>query len=49
MSPTKTEAMTLGDSVAVMRAGVLQQCDAPQALYVVRRALLWLVSLAHRR
>ncbi len=29
----QTEAMTLGDSVAVMRAGVLQQCDAPQALY----------------
>jgi len=29
----QTEAMTLGDSVAVMRSGVLQQCDAPQALY----------------
>src|SRR3954469_23650789 len=29
----QTEAMTLGDRVAVMRAGVLQQVDAPQELY----------------
>jgi multiple sugar transport system ATP-binding protein len=29
----QTEAMTLGDRVAVMRAGVLQQVDAPQNLY----------------
>ncbi len=27
------EAMTMGDRVAVMRAGTLQQCDAPQILY----------------
>jgi len=27
------EAMTMGDRVAVMRAGRLQQCDAPQTLY----------------
>ncbi|MHB1874398.1 MAG: ABC transporter ATP-binding protein [Streptosporangiaceae bacterium] len=27
------EAMTMGDRVAVMRAGVLQQCDNPQVLY----------------
>ena len=27
------EAMTMGDRVAVMRAGVLQQCDHPQVLY----------------
>jgi len=27
------EAMTMGDRVAVMRKGVLQQVDAPQALY----------------
>jgi multiple sugar transport system ATP-binding protein len=27
------EAMTMGDRVAVMRSGRLQQCDAPQALY----------------
>ncbi|HUB37731.1 MAG TPA: sn-glycerol-3-phosphate ABC transporter ATP-binding protein UgpC [Streptosporangiaceae bacterium] len=27
------EAMTMGDRVAVMRAGVLQQCDSPQVLY----------------
>jgi len=29
----QTEAMTLGHRVAVMRGGLLQQCDAPQALY----------------
>jgi len=29
----QTEAMTLGDRVAVMRKGVLQQLDAPQVLY----------------
>ncbi|MHB1087265.1 MAG: ABC transporter ATP-binding protein [Acidimicrobiales bacterium] len=29
----QTEAMTMGDRVAVMRAGVLQQCDHPQVLY----------------
>jgi multiple sugar transport system ATP-binding protein len=27
------EAMTMGDRVAVMRKGYLQQCDRPQALY----------------
>ncbi|HEX3693015.1 MAG TPA: sn-glycerol-3-phosphate ABC transporter ATP-binding protein UgpC [Solirubrobacteraceae bacterium] len=27
------EAMTMGDRVAVMRSGRLQQCDAPQTLY----------------
>jgi multiple sugar transport system ATP-binding protein len=29
----QTEAMTLGDRVAVMRGGVLQQLDSPQRLY----------------
>jgi multiple sugar transport system ATP-binding protein len=29
----QVEAMTLGDRVAVMRKGLLQQVDAPQALY----------------
>jgi len=29
----QTEAMTMGDRVAVMRDGTIQQCDAPQALY----------------
>src|SRR3954449_6283059 len=29
----QTEAMTLGDRVAVMRAGMLQQVDTPQVLY----------------
>src|SRR4051794_37783886 len=29
----QTEAMTLGDRVAVMRAGAIQQVDAPQELY----------------
>jgi len=29
----QTEAMTLGDRVAVMRAGVIQQVDSPKLLY----------------
>jgi multiple sugar transport system ATP-binding protein len=29
----QTEAMTLGDRVAVLQGGVLAQCDAPQVLY----------------
>jgi len=29
----QTEAMTMGDRVAVMREGRIQQCDAPQVLY----------------
>jgi len=29
----QTEAMTMGDRVAVMRKGLLQQLDSPQALY----------------
>src|SRR6266508_4639953 len=29
----QTEAMTLGDTVAVLNRGVLQQLDAPQVLY----------------
>ncbi len=29
----QVEAMTMGDRVAVISAGVLQQCDVPQALY----------------
>jgi multiple sugar transport system ATP-binding protein len=29
----QTEAMTMGDRVAVLRSGVLQQCSAPRELY----------------
>jgi multiple sugar transport system ATP-binding protein len=29
----QTEAMTMGDRVAVLNTGVLQQCDRPQVLY----------------
>ena len=29
----QVEAMTMGDRVAVMNGGVVQQCDAPQTLY----------------
>ncbi len=29
----QTEAMTMGDRVAVLSKGLLQQCDAPQTLY----------------
>jgi len=35
----QTEAMTLGDRVAVMRAGVLQQVDTPRELYAHPRNL----------
>ncbi len=35
----QTEAMTLGDRVAVMRAGVLQQVDTPMQLYTRPRNL----------
>jgi multiple sugar transport system ATP-binding protein len=30
----QVEAMTMGDRVAVMREGVLQQCDRPQEIYL---------------
>jgi multiple sugar transport system ATP-binding protein len=29
----QVEAMTMGDRVAVLRAGALQQCDSPKAIY----------------
>ncbi|MBT0567066.1 ABC transporter ATP-binding protein [Williamsia sp. CHRR-6] len=29
----QVEAMTMGDRVAILKAGVLQQCDTPKALY----------------
>ena len=29
----QTEAMTMGDRVAVMRGGLLEQCDVPRRLY----------------
>ncbi|MGA9874497.1 MAG: sn-glycerol-3-phosphate ABC transporter ATP-binding protein UgpC [Solirubrobacteraceae bacterium] len=35
----QTEAMTMGDRVAVLSAGTLQQCDAPQVLYDTPRNL----------
>jgi multiple sugar transport system ATP-binding protein len=35
----QVEAMTMGDRVAVLRAGVLQQCDHPQTLYDYPRNL----------
>jgi len=35
----QTEAMTMGDRVAVMRNGLLQQVDAPQVLYARPRNL----------
>src|ERR1700742_2842367 len=35
----QTEAMTLGDRVAVMRAGIIQQVDTPKALYEEPRNL----------
>jgi hypothetical protein len=44
----QTEAMTLGDRVAVMRAGVIQQVGAPEELYQ-RATCSWPASSARRR
>src|SRR5207237_7317143 len=33
VTPDQVEAMTLGQRVAVLREGVLQQCDTPQNLF----------------
>ena len=45
----QVEAMTLGDRVAVMRDGVLQQIDAPPALYDRPATSSWPSSSARRR
>ena len=46
----QTEAMTMGDRVAVLSAGMLQQCDTPQALYdAARPTCSWRRSSARRR
>ena len=45
----QTEAMTLGDRVAVMRAGIIQQVDSPATLYDDPSTCSWLASSARRR
>ena len=45
----QVEAMTLGDRVAVMRDGVVQQLDTPQNLYAPRPTCSWRPSSARRR
>ena len=40
----QTEAMTLGDRVAVMRSGLLQQVDSPMELYNNPKNLFWTIS-----
>ncbi len=45
----QTEAMTLGDRVAVMRGGVIQQVDTPEVLYDRPGTCSWPASSAHRR
>ena len=45
----QVEAMTLGERIAVMRDGVLQQVDAPQALYRGRPTSSSPPSSARRR
>ena len=37
----QTEAMTMGDRVAVCRKGVLQQVDTPQACTTTRATCSW--------
>jgi len=43
----QTEAMTMGDRVAVMRGGVLQQVATPEDLYDHPRTPSWRASSAH--
>jgi multiple sugar transport system ATP-binding protein len=45
----QTEALTMGHRVAVLRSGVLQQCDIPQAIYDSPANLLSRHSLGHPR
>jgi multiple sugar transport system ATP-binding protein len=45
----QVEAMTLGDRVAVMRGGVIQQVGTPEELYQQPRNLFVAVSSARRR
>ena len=46
----QTEAMTLGDRVAVMRGGIIQQVDTPEEpLREARRTCSWPASSARRR
>ena len=42
----QTEAMTMGDRVAVLRAGVLEQYGTPRSFTGGPRACSWLRSLA---
>jgi len=43
------EAMTMGDRVAVIKGGILQQVGPPQFLYDNPTNIFWRVSSAHRR
>ena len=45
----QVEAMTLGHRVAVLRGGVLQQCDTPEGLFASPRTCLSPRSSARRR
>ena len=45
----QTEAMTLGDRVAVMRGGVLQQVGTPATSTTTRSTSSWPASSARRR
>ena len=45
----QTEAMTLGQRVAVLRDGVLQQCDTPRRCSTGRSTCSWRRSSGHRR
>lgn len=45
----QTEAMTMGDRVAVLRDGVLQQIGSPEEVFGTPKICLLLVSSARRR
>ena len=45
----QTEAMTMGDRVAVLKRGVLQQVDTPQSSTTTRSTCSWAASSARPR
>lgn len=45
----QTEAMTMADRIVVMKDGIIQQVDTPQALYHSPENLLWRALSALRK
>ena len=45
----QTEAMTMADRIVVMKDGIIQQVDTPQALYHSLKIFLWRALSALRK